>query len=344
MPPLTAFETAENSDLIACLKSLSVPVYTAESLLERDAIHLAKETHMQLDSIEAFRLEVARGCCPPSRLPLTITNLSFDTAGTLMNQSKKKFFTTGSAQIDLLVGGGLLMNEVTEIVGRSSSGKTQLCMTVAAEAAICGENVIFIDTSNGFSGTRVIGIIESRCANATAEHIRKIVSRIRIVSVFDIFEVLDFLQTAEQIIFSCGDDSTRCSLLILDGVTSLLAPLLGGEGKSFTGQAFMMHLGATLNRIAHSHDVGVLITNDAREFNASEQSAKDGSRLRPALGRSWNYMNDVRILLDTAHDRDLQSLYMATVLKHPHFQPPECTSPHALKSFAAFTIGTFGVK
>ena len=51
-------------------------------------------------------------------------------------------------------------------------------------------------------------------------------------------------------------------LLIVDSITSLVAPHLGGKGN-YAGQAYMGHLVSSFHRLA-SCCVGVIVTNEAR--------------------------------------------------------------------------------
>ena len=81
---------------------------------------------------------------------------------------------TGSANLDKLLSGGLYTGEVTEVVGKCGSGKTQICMSAAVHLAAMnsisdrvsilsdiGENikdgytVAYIDTCNAFSALRI---------------------------------------------------------------------------------------------------------------------------------------------------------------------------------------------
>ena len=39
------------------------------------------------------------------------------------------------------------------------SGKTQLCMMACARAAARGEKVVYIDTSNAFTGSRLVSML-----------------------------------------------------------------------------------------------------------------------------------------------------------------------------------------
>ena len=53
--------------------------------------------------------------------------------------------STGATAVDDLLERSIACLEVTEIVGHSLSGKTQMCFTVCAQAAITGKAALYID-------------------------------------------------------------------------------------------------------------------------------------------------------------------------------------------------------
>jgi DNA repair protein RadB len=64
---------------------------------------------------------------------------------------------TGVASVDRLLGGGLEPDGVTEVYGEGGSGKTLLCLEVAARVARDGRWVLYIDTE-GLSLERLTSI------------------------------------------------------------------------------------------------------------------------------------------------------------------------------------------
>ncbi len=100
---------------------------------------------------------------------------------------KRKYFTTGSKNLDTLLGGGMPTSAIIEINGEYRTGKTQTCLTCAVTAQLpeeqggLGRPVIYIDTENSFQ----------------AEHIQQIGQRFEI----DSDELLSnfFVVQAEQL-------------------------------------------------------------------------------------------------------------------------------------------------
>ena len=70
--------------------------------------------------------------------------------------------STGSVSIDKLLGGGYRAGTLTEVFGRSNSGKTQLAMQAILVAARDGMKSLYIDTEGAFRPERVEEIARTR--------------------------------------------------------------------------------------------------------------------------------------------------------------------------------------
>jgi len=116
--------------------------------------------------------------------------------------------------------------------------------------------------------------------------------------VYCMWEALSLLEQIEQHVRLSREG---IGLLIVDSVTTLVAPHLGGKGN-YAGQAYMGHLVAALHRLA-SCCVGVIVTNEARgdeDLASLQRGTYDPERFRPALGKSWTYAASTRVHL-SAH-------------------------------------------
>ncbi|EDL15674.1 RAD51-like 3 (S. cerevisiae), isoform CRA_a [Mus musculus] len=114
--------------------------------------------------------------------------------------------------------------------------------------------------------------------------------RIQVVRSFDIFRMLDMLQDLRGTIAQQeATSSGAVKVVIVDSVTAVAAPLLGGQQRE--GLALMMQLARELKILARDLGVAVVVTNHlTRDW--------DGRRFKPALGRSWSFVPSTRILLD----------------------------------------------
>ncbi|XP_030967471.1 DNA repair protein RAD51 homolog 4 isoform X4 [Quercus lobata] len=180
-------------------------------------------------------------------------------------QRNKHVLFTGCEGIDLLLHGGLRVGQLMELVGPSSSGKTQ----------------------------------------AKHRTLQKVMNNISYKSVFDIFTMFDVLHQLEFNLRSQmqGGDC-KVQLLIVDSVSSMVTPILGGSGSQ--GHALMISAGYLLKKLAHEHNIAVLVTNHT--------VGGDGGISKPALGESWKSIPHVRLLLSRDHGG---SICNVSILKHP---------------------------
>ncbi|CAM9630520.1 unnamed protein product [Ectocarpus fasciculatus] len=226
--------------------------------------------------------------------------LSFASADALYRQAREVggFVTTGSDSLDSLLCKGLMLHHVVEVVGRSSSGKTQLCLTAAVAAASHGIGVLYIDTANGCSVRRMQQIARSRYADAngemTARQMDALLDRLRVVRAFDVSRVMSALVAYIDGVMEGGRDGvySDCRLVILDSVTAVISPLLGGV-KNPAGHGLMASLGHLLNRAASQCSACVLVANSTvapRWINEEEGP-------RAALGLTWEGVPSIRVLL-----------------------------------------------
>lgn len=83
-----------------------------------------------------------------------IVPMGFTTA-TDIHQKRSEIIqlTTGSKELDRLLGGGIETGSITEIFGEFRTGKTQLCHTLAVTCQVCNVRAwfIFLSLSNIFS-------------------------------------------------------------------------------------------------------------------------------------------------------------------------------------------------
>uniref|UniRef100_A0A452SA40 DNA repair protein RAD51 homolog 4 n=1 Tax=Ursus americanus TaxID=9643 RepID=A0A452SA40_URSAM len=191
--------------------------------------------------------------------------------------------------LDKLLDAGLYTGEVTEIAGGPGSGKTQVCLCVAANVAYgLQQNVVYIDSNGGLTASRILQLLQAR--TPAEEEQAGALQRIQVVRAFDIFQMLDVLQdfrgTVSQQVSS---GSAAAKAVVVDSVTAVVSPLLGGQQRE--GLALMMQLARELKTLARDLGVAVVVTNHVIRD-------RDSGDLKPALGRSWSFVPSTRILLD----------------------------------------------
>ncbi|XP_044481837.1 DNA repair protein RAD51 homolog 4-like isoform X4 [Mangifera indica] len=184
----------------------------------------------------------------------------------------KHVLSTGFEGVDLLLQGGLREGQLTELVGPSSSGKTQFCLQTAANVAVKNMGyVVYLDTGNSFSAQRIAHFVG---------------------------------QITDSAFIQMDRGEYRVRLLIVDSISSLITPVLGGSGSQ--GRALMISAGFLLKKLAHEHNLAVLVTNHT--------VGGDGGVPKPALGESWKSVPHVRLFLSRNCGSNICNM---SILKHP---------------------------
>ncbi|XP_031743459.1 DNA repair protein RAD51 homolog 4 isoform X4 [Cucumis sativus] len=213
-------------------------------------------------------------------------------------RENKNILSIGFEGVDVLLGGGLREGQLTEIVGPSSSGKTQARQKLSL-----------------LQWTEIIN------NKSEQSMLQRVMTSISCHSVFNIFALFDVLHQLEFNLRSqtCKGDR-RVQLLIIDSISSLITPILGGSSSQ--GHALMISAGTLLKKIAHEHNIAVLVISYLKILQlqhgflstvTNHTVGGDRGTSKPALGESWKSVPHVRLQLS----RDAGSnVCQASILKH----------------------------
>ncbi|KFW86401.1 DNA repair protein RAD51 4, partial [Manacus vitellinus] len=214
-------------------------------------------------------------------------------------KSSTAILPTGNPSLDQLLDSGLYTGEVTELMGAPGSGKTQVCLGIAASVSLSlKQQVLFLDSTGGFIASRLYQMLqaqtedeEEQASSPGAGPSLEALQRIQVARVFDVYEMLSALQElrdrlSQQVMSSTGP----LKIVVIDSVSAVIYPLLGGRQSE--GLAIMMQLSRELKTLAREFSLAVVVTN---------QVTRDSSTgpLKPALGRSWSFVPSTRVLLES---------------------------------------------
>jgi len=167
------------------------------------------------------------------------------------------YLTTGSTELDKLLGGGVETGSVTEIFGEFRTGKTQICHTLAVTCQLPVENgggqgkCLWIDTEGTFRPERIIPIAERYNIDQN-----DVMDNIAYARAYNSDHQSQLLVTASAMM-----TEAHYALLIVDSATNLYRTDYSGRGELSARQ---MHLGQflrNLQRLADEFGVAVVITN-----------------------------------------------------------------------------------
>jgi DNA repair protein RadA len=285
----------------------------ALDLCSIEEIGLATKMHLENSGFRSLKDLVVRGPVDISEA----TGMDFEKSAVLCNRARqileeagvleKSFVTarnlydkrlraerisTGSKNLDNLLGGGVETRAVTEIFGEYGTGKTQICHTLCVIVSREGTHgglaskAIYVDTESTFRPERIVSICNAR--------------NIESGPVLDSIIVAKAYNTAHQelIIDEIGSiiDMNRVKLLVVDSaVAHYRAEFLGRATLSERQQKLnkFMHI---LLRISETYGAAVVITNQI-------QSSPDpvfGDIFRPTGGNVVAHTSTYRLYLKRA--------------------------------------------
>lgn len=167
------------------------------------------------------------------------------------------YITTGSRELDKLLGGGLETGSVTEFVGEFRSGKTQIAHTLAVTCQLpisqggAEGKCLYIDTEGTFRPERLSAIAERFKMDPQG-----VLDNVAYARAHNTDHQMQLLIDAGAIMAE-----NRFSLLIVDSATHLYRTDFTGRGELANRQVHLAKFLRHLLRMADEFGVGVVITN-----------------------------------------------------------------------------------
>ncbi|XP_024940944.1 meiotic recombination protein DMC1/LIM15 homolog [Cephus cinctus] len=178
-----------------------------------------------------------------------------------VNDMRKRIFhvSTGSQELDKLLGGGIESMAITEVFGEFRTGKTQLshtlCITVQMPGVggYTGGKVIYIDTEHTFRPERLRAIatrfgLDEDAALDNILYARAYTSEHQ-------QELLDYVAAKFH------EEAGIFKLLIVDSVMALFRVDFSGRGELSERQQKLSQMMSRLQKISEEYNVAVFITN-----------------------------------------------------------------------------------
>lgn len=194
-----------------------------------------------------------------SALTVTITvPMGFQTATEMhARRSELITLTTGSRELDKLLGGGVETGSITEMFGEFRTGKTQLCHTLAVTCQLPinkggGEGkCLYIDTEGTFRPERLLAIAEKHKMNG-----QEVLDNVAYARAYNTDHQLQLLIQASAMMAE-----SRFALMIVDSATALYRTDYSGRGELSARQMHLARFLRHLLRMADEYGIAVVITN-----------------------------------------------------------------------------------
>lgn len=168
-----------------------------------------------------------------------------------------EFITTGSSELNKILGGGFQTGKLTEVYGPFKSGKTNLAHTISVTSQLpekkggINTSVAYVDTENTFSKEKI-----KRIAKRFGLDPNETLSRIFHARIYSSDHQTQMIQKAETL---CKTRGVR--LIVIDSLMALLRAEYVGIGQLAPRQALLNNIIHTLSRIAETYNCAVLLTN-----------------------------------------------------------------------------------
>jgi DNA repair protein RadA len=165
--------------------------------------------------------------------------------------------TTGSQELDRILGGGVETGAITELIGEFGSGKTQICFTLAVtsqqpvEDGGFGGNVCVIDTEGTFMPERIMQIAEEKGLDST-----KVLEKILIARAYNSEHQIILINSLPELVEKSG-----IKLVIMDSMIGHFRGEYIGRGTLAERQQKLGSCLSKLLRVAEAFNISVVLTN-----------------------------------------------------------------------------------
>ncbi len=208
-------------------------------------------------------------------------------------EERKKLvrITSGSKELDTLLGGGFESNSITELFGEFRTGKTQICHTLCVTCQLPrneggGEGkAIYIDTEGTFRPEKLAPIAERFGLDP-----KEVIENVFYARAYNSDHQNRLL--LQVCALMCEQ---KFSLLIVDSATALYRTDYTGRGELSNRQMSLAKFLRNLQKIADEHKVVVVITNQV--VATVDGNAFGGNDKKPIGGHIMAHACQTRLYL-----------------------------------------------
>lgn len=229
---------------------------TADRLREagyRTLMSIAVATPSEISEIEGLSEPTARKAITVARCAL---DMDFETADVLLEKRKNvRKISTGSSNLNALVGGGFETGAIVECFGQYASGKTQIAHALAISnyKEDPESYTVFIDTENTFRPERIVEIAKGAGLNP-----EDVLKHTKVARAFNSDHQMLLAEKVSELIDKNG---LKVGVVIVDSLTGHFRAEFIGRGTLAERQQKLNRHMHTLQRLASTHNLCVYVTN-----------------------------------------------------------------------------------
>jgi len=221
-----------------------------------DLMSIAVMTPSDLSSLADISESIARKAIAAARKML---HLEFEDATEFLKKREKiSKITTGSKNLDVLLGGGVETGAITEFSGAFGCGKTQLAHCLAVTTQLPKEKggaegkVVWIDTESTFRPERI-----KQIAEANGLEPMKALKNIFVARAFNADHQMLLVDKVKELI----KRGEKIKLVIVDSIIAHFRAEYAGRGMLADRQQKINRHMHSLMRLAQAYNLAIYITN-----------------------------------------------------------------------------------
>ena len=249
----------------------------------------------------------------------------FQKGSDLMNQRYNNIrrISTGSRNLDNIIGGGFESNSITELIGEKNVIITDFIhiLTVNAKKQNPNNQIIFFDLENNFNKEKIISLAKEMNINR-----KNCLGNIILINEVDTFD--DLMSKLNEI--SENNQCSECSLLIIDSLITIFQKLfketlihksqINNElGNKYDIESKLGKILTILKRISILYNMAIIITriiNDDENMNAQNDLIKSDPNIEIIL----NYECKTRLKFKKLKNDKIKCI----VLNSPMISEQDC--------------------
>lgn len=249
----------------------------------------------------------------------------FQKGSDLMNQRYNNIrrISTGSRNLDNIIGGGFESNSITELIGEKNVNITDFIhiLTVNAKKQNPNNKIIFFDLENNFNKEKIISLAKEMNINR-----KNCLGNIILINEVDTFD--DLMSKLNEI--SENNQCSECSLLIIDSLITIFQKLfketlvhksqINNElGNKYDIESKLGKILTILKRISILYNMAIIITriiNDDENMNAQNDLIKSDPNIEIIL----NYECKTRLKFKKLKNDKIKCI----VLNSPMISEQDC--------------------
>jgi len=217
-------------------------------------------------------------------------DMGYETADVLAEKRKLVGrLTTGSKELDNLIGGGIETQSITEVYGKMASGKSQWCFQTAVTVQLPKEQggleggCLYVDSENSFRPERVIQVAKKFGLDTDAA-----LKNIYVARAYNAEHQMILVDKAADMI-----KEKNIKLLIVDSLTAQFRSEFVGRGTLAERQQKLNKHMRSLQKTAEMNNVAVLVTNQVM----SRPDILFGDPTEPVGGNVVGHASKTRLYL-----------------------------------------------